>query len=58
MGFEWTPKWHFHSSVACKNYTCNNGIESSEEGHNILPEYVKNEWGVFCIPAGSGKPSA
>lgn len=48
----------FPLNVAYKTYTCKNGTESSEEGHTILPEYVKNEWGVVCIPVGSGKSSA
>lgn len=40
--------------VAFKSYTCKNGTASSEKGHNILPENVKNERGAVCIPAGSG----
>lgn len=46
----------FFSRVAYKSYTCKNGTESSKEGHNILPEYIKNEWSVVCI-AGSGQSS-
>lgn len=59
MGFEWTPKLTlFPSMLLIKHYTCKNGTESSEEGHDILPKYVKNEWGVVFILVGSGKSSA